>query len=101
MCNFGAIHPADRWLRTHLDLVGTDFAVFPRAVKSPSFTFEETPMLNSRRRNRAARSPGKPDGVIVFNTDVRNWRDRVRALKALQDAQRSKPDELSGKLDHA
>jgi hypothetical protein len=37
-----------------------------------------------------ARPAVKPEGVIIFQGSTRNWRDRVKALKAAQDAEQNK-----------
>jgi hypothetical protein len=61
---------------------------------------EELPMLHLRRRNPASRPTIKPQqGVIMFQMDTRNWRDRVRALKAQQDVERGKAPDAGGQQD--
>jgi len=45
-----------------------------------------------KRRDPSAR-PTKPEGVIIFyNATMRNWRERVKALKAAQEAEHGKPE---------
>lgn len=56
-------------------------------------------MLNMRRRKLSARPAIKAQGVILFPMDTRNWRDRVRALKAQQDVERGKAEEPGGDQD--
>jgi hypothetical protein len=35
----------------------------------------------------------------MFQMDTRIWRDRVRALKALQDVERAKAEDVGGQQD--
>ena len=48
-----------------------------------------------KRRDPMARPAIKPEGVIIFQGTTRNWRDRVKALKAAQDAEQIKDDILA------
>jgi hypothetical protein len=41
----------------------------------------------------------KPEGVIIFRSSSRNWRDRVKALKAAQEAEQGKDDGALSKPD--
>jgi hypothetical protein len=44
-----------------------------------------------KRRDPASRPANKPEGIIIFQgAAARNWRERVRALKAAQDAEQLK-----------
>ncbi len=52
-----------------------------------------------KRRDPAARPAVKPDGVIIFQTTTRNWRERVKALKAAQDAEQGKDEMALAKPD--
>lgn len=45
-----------------------------------------------KRRDPAVRPVAKPDGVIIFQTTTHNWRERVKALKAAQEAGQAKDD---------
>jgi len=49
-------------------------------------------MRLGRRRDPQARPAAKPEHIIIFQSSLRNWRDRVKALKAAQDAGQAKDD---------
>ena len=54
-----------------------------------------------KRRNPTSRPAVKPEGVIVFQSTTRNWRERVRALKAAQEAEQHKDEGPLFKQDRA
>jgi len=54
-----------------------------------------------KRRDPAARPAAKPEGVIIFQTTTRNWRERVKALKAAQEAEPVKDEGGLAKPDRA
>jgi hypothetical protein len=60
---------------------------------------EATVMRFVKRRDPAARPAAKPEGVIVFQSTTRNWRERVKALKAAQEAEQVKEDGALAKSD--
>jgi hypothetical protein len=45
-----------------------------------------------KRREPSARPAVKPENLIVFQDATKNWRERVKALKAAQAAEQCKPD---------
>jgi len=49
-------------------------------------------MRLGKRRGHVARPSAKPETLIVFQSSLRNWRDRVKDLKAAQDAGKGKDD---------
>jgi len=49
-------------------------------------------MRLGKRRGQLNRPVGKPDTILIFQNSLRNWRDRVKALKAAQDAGQGKED---------
>ncbi len=52
-----------------------------------------------KRRDPAARPTIKPQGIIIFQGATRNWRERVKALKAAQEAEQGKEDAFLTKPD--
>jgi len=52
-----------------------------------------------KRRDPATRPAAKPEGVIIFHNNTRNWRERVRAMKAAQEAEPVKEDAILAKPD--
>jgi hypothetical protein len=52
-----------------------------------------------KRRDPTVRLAAKPEGVIIFQSSSRNWRDRVKALKAAQEAEQGKDDGALSKPD--
>jgi hypothetical protein len=52
-------------------------------------------MRVAKRRTLETRPAIKTGAIIVFQTPASNWRERVRALKAAQDAARDGGDAAS------
>jgi hypothetical protein len=53
-----------------------------------------------KRRGPAARNTVKSsECIIIFDSATRNWRERVKALKASQEAGQSKDDEMLSKQE--
>ena len=49
-------------------------------------------MRFTKRRDHATRPATKTDGIILFQNNSQNWRERVKALKAAQNADQTKSD---------
>jgi hypothetical protein len=52
-----------------------------------------------KRRDPAARPTVKPEGIIIFQSATRNWRERVKALKAAQEAEQIKDESAMSRPD--
>jgi hypothetical protein len=52
-----------------------------------------------KRRDPSARLPIKPEGNNLFDHATRDWRERLRALNAAQQAEQSKDDGSLSKQD--
>jgi hypothetical protein len=54
-----------------------------------------------KRRDPASRPTIKPEGIIIFQSTTRNWRERVKALKAAQDADQGREEPIPPKPDRS
>ncbi len=52
-----------------------------------------------KRRDPTARPAIKTDGIILFDHATRDWRERVKALKAAQQAEQGKDEGTLSKQD--
>ncbi len=58
-------------------------------------------MRFARRRDPSARPAAKPEGIIIFQTPTRDWRERLKALKAAQEASQGKDENGLPKQERA